>query len=76
MRRNSLAILKQIIKAIREKPASLRSLQTKINADDKMIKKYTEILETLDVIKITKFKKLKKDVAHAELTQHGKKLKF
>ena len=75
IRRKPSIIIKEIINKLKEKPLSLRALETKINTNDKTIKEYSILLQDLNILKLKKIKKGKRIITKAELTSLGKKLK-
>jgi predicted transcriptional regulator len=75
-RRKPSTVIRSIIKTLKEKPLSLRALETKVNTNDKTVKDYTALLQDLHIIKLKKLKIGKRIITKAELTQSGRKLKF
>ena len=75
IRRKPPIIIKEIINKLKEKPLSLRALETKIDTNDKTIKEYALLLEDLNILRLKKIKKGKRTITKAELTSSGKKLK-
>lgn len=74
---SGLEIKKKIINALREKPISLRKLETKLNIGYNPIKLHCSELEFLGIIKITKTKEGSRNgraYLLAELTDYGKQL--
>ena len=73
-----LEIKKKIIKALQEKPMSLRKLETKLNTGYNPVKLHCKELEFLGIVKIIKTKENSKNgraYSKVELTEYGKLLK-
>ena len=75
IRRKPSTIIREIIRALKEKPLSLRALDIKLNTSSRTIKEYTALLQDLGILKLSKIKKGKKIITKAELTELGKKIK-
>jgi len=72
---SGLEIKKKIITILKEKPISLRKLETKLNIGYNPIKLHCKELEFLGVVKITKTKEGSKNgrpYSFVELTNYGK----
>lgn len=74
-RRKPAVIIKEIIKMLKERPLSLRALETKINTNDKTIKEYTLLLQDLNILQLKKVMKGKRIITKTELTLSGRKIK-
>lgn len=55
-RKSGLIIKKEILKVIREKPISLRKIETKLHTNYKTIRKHCEELEYFGLIKLVRHK--------------------
>ena len=76
---SGLDIKKKIIVALREKPLSLRRLETKLNIGYNPIKLHCKELEFLGVVRLIKTKEGSRNgrpYTVAELTEYGKKIKI
>jgi len=74
---SGLEIKKKIINALKEKPISLRKLETKLNIGYNSIKLHCKELEFLNIVKITKTKEGSRNgrpYSIVELTNNGKSL--
>jgi len=74
-----LEIKKKLINALKEKPTSLRKLETKLNLGYNSIKLHIIELEYLGIVKVTKTKENSRNGRSyliSELTDYGRKLKF
>jgi len=75
---SGLEIKKKIIKALKEKPTSLRKLETKLNIGYNPIKLHCRELDFLGIINITKTIENSRNgrpYSIAELTNYGMKIK-
>ncbi len=76
---SGLEIKQKIINTLKEKPISLRKLETKINTGYNPIKLHCKELEFLGIVKIIKTIKNSKNgriYSIVELTDYGKKIKL
>ena len=76
MRRKQHELFEEIIKTLKDKPLSLRRLDIKVNTGSETIRQYLRSLEKLNIVALKKKRKGKLEMTYAELTQHGKKLRF
>ena len=76
---SGLEIKKKIIRILREKPISLRKLETKLNIGYNTIKRHCKELEFLGIIKITKTREGSvngRPYSKVELTNYSKTIKI
>ena len=74
---SGLSIKKRIIVALKEKPISLRKLETKLNLGYNSIKLHCKELEFLGIVKISQTKEGSRNgrpYKIVKLTEYGKKL--
>ena len=72
MRRTAREIINDIIKILKNETISLRMLEKKVNADNRMIAKYTGILSDLQLIRIEK--QGERQVPYARLSKAGRRI--
>ena len=73
-RRKPAEIIRGILRILREKPLSLRALETKMNTNDRTIREYTKLLEELSMLKLKQIRRGKRITTQAELEPKTKKL--
>lgn len=74
-RRKPAMIIKEILHVLKEKPHSLRALESKINTNDRTIKEYTSLLSDLNLIKLSNETRGLRSVTIAQILPAGQAVK-